>query len=145
MLWYKLETSLCILILINVIPSAWNSLPIFLSWNRLRLVLQHLACLAASNKPSLTPYPIWFTRICFLCSWYTLCSVAQTVKNPPVTQETWVRSLGWEDPVEEDMATHSSILAWRISMDRGAWWATVHGVTKSQTWPSNYAQHSSPA
>ena len=39
----------------------------------------------------------------------------------------------WEDPLEEDMATHSSIFAWRIPMDRGAWWATVHGVAKSQT------------
>ena len=54
--------------------------------------------------------------------------VAQTVKNPPATWETWVQSLGWEDPLEEGMATHSSILAWRISMDRRAWWATVHGV-----------------
>ena len=45
----------------------------------------------------------------------------------------WVQSLGWEDLLEEDMATHSSILAWRIRMDRGAWWATVHGVAKSQT------------
>ena len=59
--------------------------------------------------------------------------VAQTVKYPPVMQETWVRSLSWEDPLEEDMATHSSILAWRISMDKGVWWATVYGVTKSQT------------
>ena len=41
--------------------------------------------------------------------------------------------LGWEDPLEEHIATHSSILAWRISMDRGAWWATVHGVAKSRT------------
>ena len=48
-------------------------------------------------------------------------------------QETQVRSLGWEDPLEEDMATYSSILDWRIPMNRGAWWATVHGVTKSQT------------
>ena len=40
---------------------------------------------------------------------------------------------GWEDPLEEGMATHSRILGWRIPMDRGAWWATVHGVTKSQT------------
>ena len=42
------------------------------------------------------------------------------VKNPPAMQETWVRSLGWEDPLEEGMATHSSILAWRIPTDRGA-------------------------
>ena len=48
-------------------------------------------------------------------------------------------SLDWEDPREEDMATHSTILAWRIPMTRGAWWATVHRVAKSQTqlkWPS---------
>ena len=52
------------------------------------------------------------------------------VKNPPAMQETWVPSLGWEDPLEEGMVTPSSILAWRIPMDRGAWSATVHGVTK---------------
>ena len=51
--------------------------------------------------------------------------VAQTVKNLPAMQETQVRSLGQEDPLEEGRATHSSTLAWRI-MDRGAWWATVH-------------------
>ena len=45
-------------------------------------------------------------------SWASL--VAQLVKNPPAMQETWVLSLGWEDPLEEEMATHSSILAWRI-------------------------------
>ena len=60
--------------------------------------------------------------------------VAQMVKNPPAVCETLVQSLGWEDPLEEDKATHSSILAWIIPMDRGAWQATVHGVTKSQTW-----------
>ena len=40
--------------------------------------------------------------------------MAQMVKNPPGMQETWVQSLGWEDPLEEGMATHSSILVWRI-------------------------------
>ena len=45
-------------------------------------------------------------------NWASL--VAQTVKNLPAMQETWVRSLGWDDPLEEGMATHSSILAWRI-------------------------------
>ena len=55
------------------------------------------------------------------------------VKNLPAMWETWVQSLGWEDPLEEGMATHSNILAWKIPMDRGAWLATVHGVTKSQT------------
>ena len=48
-------------------------------------------------------------------------------------QETWIPSLGWEDPLEEGTATHSSILAWRIAMDRGAWQAIVHGVKKSWT------------
>ena len=59
--------------------------------------------------------------------------MAQTVKNLPAMPEAGVQSLGWEDPLEEGMATHSSILAWRIPMDRGAWWATVHGVAKSWT------------
>ena len=47
--------------------------------------------------------------------------------------ETWVQFLGWEDPLEEGIATHSSIVAWRIPLYRGAWRAMVHGVTKSQT------------
>ena len=55
------------------------------------------------------------------------------VKNVPAIQEMWVRSLGQEDALEEGMATHSSILAWRIPMDRGAWRATVHRVAKSWT------------
>ena len=50
--------------------------------------------------------------------------MAQTVKNLPAMQKTWIRSLGWED-LEECMATHSSIVTWRIPMDRGAWLATV--------------------
>jgi len=57
--------------------------------------------------------------------------MAQMVKNPPAIWETWVQSLGWEDPLEEGMATHSNILAWRIPMDRGAWQTTLHGVAKS--------------
>ena len=44
--------------------------------------------------------------------------VAHMVRNPPAMRETWVRSLAWEDPLEEGMATQSSILAWRIPMDR---------------------------
>ena len=54
-------------------------------------------------------------------------------KNLPAMQKTWVRPLGWEDPLEEGMAIHSSILAWRIPTDREAWWATVYGVTTNQT------------
>ena len=53
------------------------------------------------------------------------------VKNLPVIQEIWVLSLGWEDPLEKEMATHSSILGLGNPMDRRAWRATVHGVTKS--------------
>ena len=49
-------------------------------------------------------------------------------KNLPAVQETWVRSLGWKETLEKGMATHSSVLAWRIPMDREAWQATVHGV-----------------
>jgi len=54
-------------------------------------------------------------------------------KNLPAMRETWVPSLDWEDPLERGMATHSSILAWRILMDGGACQITVHGVTKSRT------------
>ena len=54
------------------------------------------------------------------------------VKNLPAMQETWVQSLGWEDALEKGMATHSSILAWRIP-DRSDWQAIVHGVAKSRT------------
>ena len=68
-------------------------------------------------------------------SWASL--VAETVKNPPAMWETWIQSLGWKDSLEEGMATHSSIFARRILMDRGVWWATVHGIAKSQTRLSN--------
>ena len=60
--------------------------------------------------------------------------VAQTVKNPPAMRETWVQSLDWEDPLEEGMTTHSSILAWRIPWTEELWWqAMVHRVIKSRT------------
>ena len=72
------------------------------------------------------------TLITFILS-FGASLVAQAVKNLTAVWETWVQSLDWEDPLEEGMATHSSILAWRIPMDRGAWKATVHGVIKS--WP----------
>ena len=55
------------------------------------------------------------------------------IKNLPAMWDTWVRSLVWEDPLEDSMATYSSILAWRILMERGAWQATVYGVAKSWT------------
>ena len=58
--------------------------------------------------------------------------VAPLVYNLPAMWEIWVRSLGWEDPLEKGKATHSSILAWRIP------WITVHGIAKSQTQLSDF-------
>ena len=55
------------------------------------------------------------------------------VKNPPAVWKTWVQSLGWEDPLEKGMAYPLQYSVLENSMDRGAWQATVHGVTKSQT------------
>ena len=63
--------------------------------------------------------------------------VAQMVKNLPVMQETWVWFLGQKDHLEKGMATHSSILAWRIPWTRGDWWATVHGVRVEDKWVTN--------
>ena len=59
--------------------------------------------------------------------------MAQTVKNLPAVQETQVPSLGWKDPLEKEMATHSSISCLETPVDREAWQAIVRGVTKSQT------------
>ena len=71
--------------------------------------------------------------------------MAQQVKNPPAlqeTQETWVQSLGWEDPLEKEMATPSGILAWKNRMNKGAWQATVHGIAESDiTEQLSVAQH----
>ena len=61
-------------------------------------------------------------------SWASL--VAQMVKNPPAIRETWVPSLSWEDPLDEGMDTHSSMLAWRIPMDRGAWQLQSMGLQR---------------
>ena len=67
--------------------------------------------------------------------------VAQMVKNLPAKWETWIQFLGWENPLQEGMVTHFSLLAWRIPMDRGAWQATIHGLSKSETRLSDQAQH----
>ena len=89
------------------------------------------------------PRPSWLcaffiSSLLFIASWTT--QVLKIIlrylrlpwwldgKNLPVMWETWVRSLGWDDPLEESMATHTNILAWRIPMDTGTWWATVRGV-----------------
>ena len=60
-------------------------------------------------------------------------ALVQMVRNLPAMQETQVQSLGQDDPLEEEMVTHFSILAWENPMDRGAWWSTVHGVAESDT------------
>ena len=78
--------------------------------------------LMTSLKCLLFSFALWLGSYCVF--WASL--VAQLVKNLPAMQETWVRSLGWEDPLEKRKVTHSSILAWRIP-------CIVHGVTKSQT------------
>ena len=59
--------------------------------------------------------------VCVYTHIYGASLVAQSVKNLPAIQETWFQSLSWEDPLEKGMATHSTILAWRIPTDRGAW------------------------
>ena len=69
-------------------------------------------------------------------------SDVQVVKNPPAVRETWVGSLGCEDSLEDGMATHSSILEWRIPMDRGGWRATAHGVMESgHNWVTRHSTH----
>ena len=69
--------------------------------------------------------------------------VAQLVKHLPAMQETWVRSLGQEDPLEKGMATHSSILSWRSPWTEETGGLPVHGVAKSQTWPGDYVKTTS--
>ena len=64
--------------------------------------------------------------------------VAKMVKNPTATRETWAWFLAWEDPLEKGTATHPGNLVWRIPWTGGAWQATVHGDTKSQTPLSNF-------
>ena len=89
------------------------------------------------------PCPLLSLRV-FSNSWPWASLVAQSVKNSPSVWETWVQSLGWEDSLEEGMATHSSIIAWRIPMDRepggiqsmesqrvGHDWLTKHLSTES--------------
>ena len=86
-----------------------------------------------AGNPSFTPgsgrSPGKGMRYPFQYSWASL--MAQMINNLPAMQETWVQSLGWEDPLDEGMKTHSNILAWRIPTEGRAWQATLHGVTES--------------
>ena len=87
--------------------------------------MQHRYQFTGDAFPDYTKY-VSSSSYTFL--WSSL--VAQMVKNVPTKWETWVRSLGQKDPLEKEMATPSSILAWGNPTDRGAWRATVHGVTE---------------
>ena len=80
-----------------------------------------------------------------MVSWFRVSQVVLVVKNTPAIasryKEMQVWSLGWEDPLEAGMATYSSILAWRIPMDRGAWWVTAYRVAKCRTWLKWLSMH----
>ena len=73
-------------------------------------------------------FQIGFISIFFKCNLVHGLLCGSVVKNPPAKQDTQVQSLGLENPLEKEIATHSSILAWEIPLDRGAWRAIVHGV-----------------
>ena len=106
----------------TILPQGWGSQTLTESLGG--LVKNRL--LGPSSKVSDSLCLKWGLRICI----FPASLVAQMVKNLPAIWETLVWSLGWEDPLEEGMATHSSILTWRVPMDRGAWRATVHGVAR---------------
>ena len=76
-------------------------------------------------------YQVLFWQLTVVFQYFPGCSDGSRICL--AMQATQVRSLGWEDPLEKEMATYSSILAWRIPMDRGAWRATVLGVAKCRT------------
>ena len=99
------------------------------------LLLLRVVFLALGTPISIF-YPLSSLRV-YLIELLGASLVAQTGKKLPAIWETWVQSLGWEKPLKKEMATHSSFLAWRIPMDRGAWQAAVPGVAKSQTWLSD--------
>ena len=88
----------------------------------------------------------WVTELTSWLKWLERAfPVVHIVKNPLAVQETQVWSLSSEYPLEEGMAPHSSILSWGIPMDRGDWWATLHGVTKSQTRLKRLTMHTHTA
>ena len=92
-------------------------------------ILNHQRFVKASNSASkaksIPVFPFPSKMLCIYCFWTSL--VTQQVKNPHAMQGILVWFLGWEDPLEEGIAIHSSFHAWRIPMDRGAGWAAVMG------------------
>ena len=121
----------CIYTHIHISPSSWTSSPITYS-SRSGFpdssVGKESACNAGdpSSIPESGRSPGEGIGYPLQDSWASL--VAQLWNNLPAMQETWVRPLGWEDPPEKGMATHSSVLSWRI-----LWTVLVHGVAKSWT------------
>ena len=101
-----------------------NILNIFISLPAL-FIICHFSILA------ILVHVKWF--VFFICIPIMCFPGGSDGKESPAVQEIHVRSLGWEDTLEEGMATHSSVLAWRVPMDKGAWRATVHGVAKGRT------------
>ena len=116
--------------------------PIMLQWRR-TCTLRNVPYTDIASSLWESPVPLTLMSLSSLLfeRWITMsCLVAQMIKNLPAIQETWVRSLCQKDPLEKVMATHSSILAWRIPWtEEPGRLHTVHGVTKSQTQLSNYA------
>ena len=114
------------------------------SIDRKRKVPKESSSTNAANvfcKFSSLPSPKALVSVYMSLYWGRVSLVAQMVKNLPAMQKTRVQSLGWEDSPRRGSATHSSILAWRIPMDRGAWRAPVHSVAKSQTQLKRQSTH----
>ena len=117
--------SKCSQLLHNCIYKTWGE--------RARPVPSWLICSSPTDSIGILTCRFWKISTIVLPNLWTSL-VVQMVKNLPSMWEALVWSLGPEEPLEKGIATHSSILAWRIPWTRGAWWATVHGVTKRQTW-----------
>ena len=118
-------------------PSLIPSLVFSHSLCKCKFLICSIYLLPEKNLGTLLTRHICWWWICSFCLRKAASLVAQRLKRLPAMRETWVRSLGWEDPLEKEMATHSSTCL-KNPMDRGAWWATVHGVEKSRLWLSDF-------
>ena len=136
----------------NISPHLWgvpvpcNLASHLLAW-RFHLILYFCSgsCLISSRLKNLyksvffSVFQSVTSRVTSRCSLITTqqCFFYHAANNPPAMWETWVQSLGWEDPLEESMASHSRILSWRIPMDRGNLWATWgHKESNTTEWLS---------
>ena len=110
-----------------------------LFWNTLTFVYN--TGWAPSLNVSLTILPEGSCPSFFIFHWYTdLLGFPGDSggKESPATRETWIQSLGWEEPLEKEMATHSSILAWRILWTEEPGWLQFMGLQKSEKWLSDF-------